>query len=167
MARKRAFDLDPGAVDDTEPKPTPKPRIHKSTSVTISAGIEELYTSLGLLVSVVNQRDGEAIVENAARAAEAWDRAAKKNPRVKAALERMLTASTLAEVLAIHMAIAAKIAANHGLMPERMAELITKDAEEHPNGDGEFPFGIDPSSVPREVLEEAFPQLKVNGADAT
>lgn len=154
-----SFD-DVPAPETPAPKRVKKPPIHSSKVVSIPNAIEELYTAIGLGISVFNQKDGEVIVENAARAGEVWDRAAKKNPRIKDALDKFLTASTLAEVLALHLSIGLKIAANHQLVPEKLSSVLTKDERaENGNGNG-FPFGIDPASIDADTLKEIFPQLK-------
>lgn len=141
-----------------KPKRATKPRTaHDSKTINIQNGVTELYTAVGLLVSILSPKDGEIVVAHAVQAGEVWDRAAKRNPRIKKALESFLTASTVAEVFVLHISIAMKIAANHELVPENLSAILKADEEGYVPPDLN---GFDPSTIPAEVLEEIFPQMK-------
>lgn len=82
--------------------------------------------------SAAVQADGLVIVSHSGNIAAALDKVAKDDPRVAAALERMLTAGTWSGLIAAMLPVAVAIAANHGAIPPHIAAMIpgvTPDAQ--------------------------------------
>lgn len=83
----------------------------------LQARLQEAIGGLGLLVVMVNEIDGLAIIQGAERLSISLDKAAKQNPSVRRTLEKALTGGVWAEVVFSVGAIAVPIALNHGLLP--------------------------------------------------
>jgi len=68
-----------------------------------ASDVAGIYTLVGVLTGAVRKDIGEQIVENSQEAADAWVTLGQRNPRVKAAIDSMTSASVWAAVLAVHM----------------------------------------------------------------
>lgn len=94
---------------DAAPKRAASGRTTTARKAPLAPRVEQLYTMLGLGVSFAPapwaQPVGLAIGAQAADCAAAWDQLAKENPRVREALERLLTASAVGTLLAAHVPI--------------------------------------------------------------
>lgn len=70
------------------------------------------------------QADGLVIIEHSANMAAAINKVADQDPRVKAALEKMLTAGVWSGVAVAALPVALGIAGNHGLVPPGLAAML-------------------------------------------
>lgn len=114
------------AKRDTKPS-TKAPR--QSSLETRLAGS---LTQLGLMVAATGagtgkpalQADGMAVITHAPGIATALDQVAKDDPRVRAALERVLTVSTWGALVGAMLPLVVAIAGNHGVIPPEMAAML-------------------------------------------
>lgn len=79
--------------------------------------LTKAYETVGTLVGFVSPADGRVILANAESCAEAVAEWAEQDPRVREALERMLSGSAMGKVVIAHLPIALGVAANHGALP--------------------------------------------------
>ncbi len=100
-------------------RPDRKPRADAGTPrrKSLEKPLNNLITSLGVTVSLVNQTDGQAIIEGSDRLAKSLNELAKENPTVHKNLTRMLTGSAWGSVFIAAGGIAIPILANHNLLP--------------------------------------------------
>jgi hypothetical protein len=89
------------AADIAPELPEPKDRRQSK----ISRELENLYTTVGTMVYMVQPRVGHTIVTEANKCAESLDELARTNPRVRRALESVLTTSAWSGVIVAHMPI--------------------------------------------------------------
>lgn len=114
---------------DAKPKATkPMPRKgaldKRLTTALVSVG--GMVAGLSMVTgSEPLKADGLVIIENSANMAEAINRLADEDPRIKAALERMLSAGAWSGVLAATLPVVLAIAGNHGMVPPQLASLFT------------------------------------------
>jgi hypothetical protein len=71
--------------------------------------LEASYTMLGTGVFMLDPQIGNTIITQATPCAEALDELAQKNPKVKAALNNMLTAGAWSAVITAHLPIAVHV----------------------------------------------------------
>jgi hypothetical protein len=91
-------------------KAAPTPSSPDTGTVTYRPGIlveplSKLYTAVGTLIAPFNAPVGTALVQNAEPCAEAWDRAARTDPRIRRMLMMLIGTSTIGELLAVHLPI--------------------------------------------------------------
>ena len=91
--------------EDAKPRATRAPKFEKS--------LTEFYTTIGTAVMLINESDGAAIISNAENCAQALDKLAAENPKVRRALQKMLTGSAVGGVVIAHAPIVLALAANH------------------------------------------------------
>lgn len=117
------------------PKVDTKPKAASGGRQAPLAGrLQEAIGGLGIMVALVNEVDGLAIIEGAERLSIALDKAAKQSPAVKRTLEAALTGGVWAEVAFATSAIAFPIMVNHRLLPGSIANLY---------GEGKGISGVD------------------------
>lgn len=117
----------PRARRTSTAKPRPQRR---AKAVDIEKGITELYTAIGLGVSLVPSKPsainpehtvtasiGYAIGEQAPKIGAAWKQIADDNPQVREALERLLTVSAVGALITAHAPILIVAATAAGMMP--------------------------------------------------
>jgi len=100
--------------------------------------LEDLYTTVGLFVMAFDQPCGTAIVNSAAKCAEALDNLAYENDAVRRILYRILETSAWGTVLAAHSPIIMAIAIHHvpavrTVMGKLMAKGVGEEAEKFAN----------------------------------
>ena len=103
---------------------TPAPRT--MTSRAMKPRLQSFYETIGAAVGLMSPPDGQVIVDAAPACAEAVTEWADSDPRVRAALERLLTGSAMSKVVMAHAPIAFGIMANHGINP--LAGLLNRGA---------------------------------------
>lgn len=124
---------------DSAPKGKPTPR-RASLETRLQGSLATIGTAVmvsGSMTSEAITKDGLLIVQNAPNIAAALDKVAKDDPRVAAALERMLTVGTWSGLIAAVLPVAVGIAANHGAIPGHVAALFGTEAapaEPEPGG---------------------------------
>lgn len=127
-AARKARSAASASGSDAKPKAT-KPAPRKASLESRLAGS---LASLGGMVmaggavagSAPLQADGLVIIQHSANMAEAINRVADQDPRVKAALEKMLTAGVWSGVAAVMLPVGLAIAGNHGMVPPGLAEVF-------------------------------------------
>lgn len=117
-----------------------KPKAAKATPrrASLETRLSSAIASLGTGVAVGGlamgnqavQLDGASVIEHGPGLAQALDRLAKDDPRVAAALERMLTAGAWSGVVMASTPLLVAIAANHGLVPAQLAASLTGNPEQ-------------------------------------
>jgi len=95
--------------------------------------IETLYVSLGMMIVPIDQTCGMATAQNAPSIAAAWSNLADQNPRVKQALERILSGGAWGEVFMAHMPLLMVVLTHHKMLPPQM-QNITVEQKEESNG---------------------------------
>jgi hypothetical protein len=142
---------------DTKPKAATKTAPRKAS---LEKRLATALSSVGAMTCGLSalsgsqplKADGLVIIGNSANMAEAINRVADEDPRVKAALERMLSAGAWSGVVAAVAPVVLAIAANHGAIPPALAALFAAAPQESPSADpwqpdGQ-PFGHGPETPP-------------------
>lgn len=88
------------------------------------ASMGTMVTVAGAATNPAVYADGLVIVQHSGNIAAALDKVAKDDPRVAAALERMLTAGVWSGLVAALLPVALGIAANHGAIPPHIAAML-------------------------------------------
>jgi hypothetical protein len=152
-AERRAVAEANKARKATKPDKAPaasKPR-KASLETRLAGNIATLGTVLaaaGGMASPALSADGVLVVQHSASIAAALDKVAKDDPKVAAALERMLTVGTWSGLIAALMPLVLGIAANHGAIPPQLAAILgattpPEDAGQEPAAAGTVsPGGI-------------------------
>lgn len=96
----------------------------RPAKASLKAQLTAELTFLGTTVFFVNRYDGQVILTKASDTAEALDKLASENPKIKKALENMLSFSTWSAVGMALASIAVPIAANHNLAPDNFAAMF-------------------------------------------
>lgn len=110
---------------ESKPKTTAPRKSSLETRLTGSlVTLGTVVAATGAMVSPAVTADGVLITQHAAHVAAALDKVAQNDPRVKAALEKMLTAGTWSGLVAAVLPLAVGIAANHGAIPAGMAAML-------------------------------------------
>lgn len=108
----------------TSSKPTPR-RATLETRLTQSlVSVGTMVTATGAMTSPAVQADGLLIIRQAPDIAAALDKVAKDDPRVAAALEKMLTVGVWGGLTAAVLPLVVGIAANHGAIPPHVAGMF-------------------------------------------
>lgn len=84
--------------------------------------LNELYTSVGMMMLPFDPMCGTAVVKNAESCAKSMDRLAQENDAVRRALNAILTTGAWGGVIAAHLPILAMVMAHHG--PEKSREVV-------------------------------------------
>lgn len=117
-------------------KPTP-PMPRKG----IAGSLTNMYTGLGMTVSMVDKHCGLAIVESAEDCAQAWEDLAKTNPKVRRALLMLLETSDVTKIVIAHAPIMAAVMAHHmPLVREqqlRVVEMFANQGGDAQENEGE------------------------------
>lgn len=127
-AGRRAAAAAKAAQGKTDKAPKSKPAPRKASLETRLTGslvsLGTMVTAAGAMTSPALQLDGVAVIQHAPDIAAALDKVAQNDPRVKEALERMLTAGTWSGLIAAMLPLVLTIAANHGAIPESIAGML-------------------------------------------
>lgn len=129
---------------DTKPKGAKAAPRRASLETRLSGSLVTLGTvvaATGSAVSPAVVNDGVLICTHAPNIAAALDKVAKDDPRVAAALERMLTAGVWSGLVAAVLPLAIGIAANHGAIPAHLAGLLGAEAPQAPEAAPAAPGG--------------------------
>lgn len=114
-------------------KPDKKPASSKATPrrASLETRLTGNLVTLGTVIAATGgmtspavTADGVLICQHAPNVAAALDKIAKDDPRVAAALERMLTVGTWSGLVAAVLPLVLGIAANHGAIPAGVAGLL-------------------------------------------
>lgn len=127
------------AGKDTKPKsakPTPRRAPLEARLAASIASIGTMVMVSGALVSPAISADGLVIAQHSGSVAAALDKVAKDDPRVAAALERMLTAGVWSGLLGALVPVALGIAANHGAIPANIAAMLGTEGDGPTEGNG-------------------------------
>lgn len=151
------------------------PRVSAPRRPSIADGMARLYTLVGVGVSAVPSRlavagpdagktsitgvTGAAMVSNSKQLGAAWEAAAKDDPRIREALEKLLTVSTLGQIVAAHLpifllgacaagAVPADVLVAMGIMDEVLGEAKVFDFPVADVGDIIDPKPAGPTAVP-------------------
>jgi len=126
-APKAAAVKPPGAAKAKESKDT-KPDTGRPVGrpPNLQKQLEDQFMTMGMMLSMVDQFDGELVAENASELAEAWYKLAQQNKAVKRILEGIMETGAWSGVIMTTAAIAIPIADNHGLIPENIPHPFKK-----------------------------------------
>lgn len=94
----------------------------------LEANLKSNFSTIGTMVFMVNQFDGQVILERSEDLAKSLVAVAEQNPKVRQALENMMTASAWSQVVMVGASIAIPIAANHGLLPSAVMNTFARNA---------------------------------------
>lgn len=123
-ATKAAKASTPKAPKAAKPPPRRAPLEDRLASSLATVGTAIVVAGAGTGSQAV-QADGMLVVAHAPNVAHALDQLARDNPAVAAALERMLTAGAWSGVIVACTPIALGVAANHGLLPQAVLDMLT------------------------------------------
>lgn len=98
------------ARDAFKPKPPRTPKFEHKEEIPYppggyKEGLAAWYAGVGLLAMPVDENIGNAFIDNAEKCAESVDKIAKKNPRIRKALNYLLTTSDYGELIFAHLPI--------------------------------------------------------------
>jgi hypothetical protein len=79
----------------------------------LAGPLTNMYTGLGLSLSMVDRNCGQAIVESAEDCAQAWEELARRNPRVRRAILMLLETSDVTKIVIAHAPIMMAVASHH------------------------------------------------------
>lgn len=121
---------------DSAPKPTKASPRKASLESRLAAAL----SSMGGMVMVAGaaagtqpvQADGLVLIQHSADMAAAINKVADQDPRVKAALEKMLTAGVWSGVAVAMLPVVLAIAGNHGLVPPQLAAMLSGQPQAAP-----------------------------------
>ncbi len=91
----------------------PVPTMPRATNALIRP-LEEFYTTVGTFMLPFDQPCGTAVINSAHQCAVSIDNLARENPKVRAAILRMVETSVWGAVIAAHAGIIMTIAQHHG-----------------------------------------------------
>lgn len=133
-----------------------KPRAPRSSSTTpaLKPQLEQAITGIGFAVFLVNQRDGQLILDGAARQAAALDALARENPAVRDALLRMMRTSVYAQLAMAFAPTLIGIAANHGMVPAIVGQLVGLATSSPASGEAD-PTPADPLAGVEQLVDLA------------
>jgi hypothetical protein len=121
-----------------------KPRAARTSSAPRKASLEKRLTaslcSVGGMVAGLSAvtgsqplaADGLVIIQQSADMAEAINRLAEEDPRIKAGLEKMLSAGAWSGVMAAVLPVVLAIGGNHGLIPPQLAAMFATVPQSEP-----------------------------------
>jgi hypothetical protein len=121
-ARKAAGQAKPEKAPKAKSVPRKASLETRITGSLVSLGT--MVAAAGSMTSPAVQLDGVALIQNAPSIGAALDKVAKDDPRVAAALERMLTAGVWSGLVAAMLPLVLAIAANHGAIPKQIADML-------------------------------------------
>lgn len=87
------------------------------TNTQLRKGIQSFYETAATVVGLFSVPDGQVIMDAAPGCSVAMAEWAESDPRVRAALEKLMSGSTMSKVIMAHAPIALGIMANHGVNP--------------------------------------------------
>lgn len=91
----------------------------------LAGPLTNMYTGLGMTVSMIDKQCGMAIVESAEDCAQAWEDLAKTNPKVRRALLMLLETSDVTKIVIAHAPIMMAVMVHHmPLVREQQMRLI-------------------------------------------
>lgn len=119
-----------------------KPKVRKPTPAMPRSGLKgpltNMYTGLGLSLSMVDRNCGQAIVESAEDCAEAWEELAKRNPKVRRALLMLLETSDVTKIIIAHAPIMMAVASHHvPFVREQQLKVVEMFANQSANAEDE------------------------------
>lgn len=131
----------PGASEKAKPASSSasksRPATRRSKAPKIGEGMAALYATLGVAASAIPSKPsklnpelsamhllGQTVVANSAACGAAWEKAADEDPRIAAALERVLVASAFGELFAAHLPILLVAGVNVGAVPPEVAAML-------------------------------------------
>jgi hypothetical protein len=130
-ARKAA-----AASNDSKPKTTKTAPRKATLENRLAASLSSLGTAVlaggAATGSQALQADGLVVIQSSADMAAAINKVADNDPRVKAALEKMLTAGVWGGLVATMVPVALAIAGNHGLIPPGVAAMMAGNPQPVP-----------------------------------
>lgn len=85
----------------------------KPSNTMLRKGLEKMYANMGTMIFIVDPMVGTTILNQSAACAASLDELAKTNPKVRAALMRMMETNAYGAVLAAHLPIAVAIATKY------------------------------------------------------
>jgi hypothetical protein len=141
-AASKRKDAAPGSTGAGATKARPPGR--PSADDKLAEKLTDVYATLGMALSLVNERDGLVVLDEAEACAASMVKLSNEYPRVRALLEGAATGSALFAVLIAHGRIARRIAENHGVIPA----LPPAGSIAVPDGGG-APFPFDPAEFIR------------------
>lgn len=113
----------------------------------IAKGMNKLYRRVGKLVSMADPMIGQAFIEITRKddeddvtVGEAWEELARVNPRIRTALNKLLTGSGWGQLAACHLPILLAVAIRTGLVERlNLGTLLSLAVDdEAPSGGGQF-----------------------------
>lgn len=142
-------------ADDTEPdsKARGKTRaaVPRWKAGVISKGMAKLYRRTGKILKAIDRDIGIAVIESADDCGEAWDDLARTNPRIRAALLKMITGGSWASLLWAHAPIFMAIAMKDGIRKHipfmRFVETMFEPDENGTSEMSEALGGLQPGDV--------------------
>jgi hypothetical protein len=159
----------PGPDEDVAPgarrEPPGKRRSHHKQDVKpvgmpppgrITKGVNKLYRRAGKMVRAVDDGIGDAFILAATNTADpgdgddsvgaAWEEVARTNPRVRAALVRLLAGGAYGALLEAHLPIVAAIVIKERIRKHipfgKLLASMAEPDEDTPPGQGGLPFGM-------------------------
>lgn len=88
----------------------------------VEEGLRELYTFIGMGVSMVDPIDGMTIASQADKLAHSWILAAESNPKLKKTLIKLTQGSGIGAVVIAHAMVAYPILEHHNLLPRLLSK---------------------------------------------
>lgn len=107
----------------------------KAKPVDIATKVEESFTALSVALLGIGMAkddskllyDSQVILANGPKTGEALAELADQDPKIRAALEKMFTASSWSKIVMVMLSTVGPIAACHGLAPIQIAEALAPD----------------------------------------
>lgn len=104
----------------------------------LAGPLTNMYTGLGLSLSMVDQQCGRAIVESAEDCAQAWEELARRNPKVRRALLMLLETSDVTKIIVAHAPIMMAVASHHvPFVREQQLKVVEMFANQGASEEGE------------------------------
>lgn len=117
-----------GASNDSKPKATKTAPRKAALESRLAGAIVGLGTMLSAGAAVTGSDalalDGIVVIQHSANLAAAINKVADQDPRVKAALEQMLTAGVWSGVAMAVIPVTIAVLGNHGLVPPQLAAML-------------------------------------------
>lgn len=109
-------------------------RIMPGTTAKVRPGpfekeLVQTFGMIGAAVRFVNTTDGDVIIANSDRMGAAWADLASKNPKVKAALAKLMAPGPWAGVITATLPVTIAILANHGMLPMQYATIAAETTD--------------------------------------
>lgn len=127
------------------------PRTSRPRATSLGKRVQDLHATIGLGMSMAPapwaMPTGQALVEQSADIGKAWEAVAKENPRVAEALERVLTVSTVGQLLGAYVPVVLVALQSTGKLPEQLGGTPAAPAPDVP----------EPAPAPDNVRPPTFP----------